>query len=303
MRKLLVEIGCFIAFLAVVFAGLEFLYKDYKSPVDYKIEGYKQSNDGITTLIIGNSHTEALLSPAFSGIAGKTYNVSMGGQDLFHMRILLEKCIEINPQLKNVILGLDYELYGYNFAREQQLWKDRHYYRSCGKMYDMSAANIIMAKSGFFLANRDLAYLFNGPSVPLNVFIPPVLTGNKEKQCIGRAREHSEYKYSTQLEKENEETLRQILILCKKNKLNLILLNTPKSECYIKHFNKSVVKRSKVLYNDIAAEYRFPYLDLFDSNVFTEYDFADFDHLNERGVKKVVEIINAKWPESSNNEK
>lgn len=278
--------------MTTVAAIVEFLYRDYKTPVDYIMLNFNKNKENIKAIITGNSHTDAIGTPDIFEDINSTINLSMGGQDLYHILLLLEKCIPESPRLKLVILGLDYDMAGYNFAKEKQEWKDRYYYPWNKNIYDRSFGNIIMAESGFMRSNRDLSYLFSSQEANQNPsFIPPVAAGNNEHVCRKRALEHSVIKFSRDLAEENLYYLKRISEICKNHNVTLLFVNTPKSTCYTNNYHPEVIKFSSQKYKTFSLQHNIVYLDLFSDTCFTENDFIDFDHLNKQGVDKLLSRI------------
>ena len=290
MKKLFIEL------LLIIISGIgliflfELLYSNYKSPVDYKITSFEKQKNKITGIIIGNSHLDAIGTPKIFGNDSCTINLSMGGHDLFHMLLFIEKCVPEAPNLKYVLLGLDYELIGYNFNVENQAWKDRLYYSFNKNIYDKSLSNIFMANLNFFKANRDLAYIFWKPenSAEQNKFIPPGLEIKSNDGCKKRALEHSLYKFKKKLISENLVYLKKIVLICKKNKVNIIFVNTPKTSCYTSFYKPEVISAARNEYVDFCKKNQLTYVDLFNSTFFNDTDFIDYDHLNEKGIQKLI---------------
>ncbi|MFH2094171.1 MAG: hypothetical protein ABIJ16_00620 [Bacteroidota bacterium] len=292
MRKLLIEISALLIVFSGFVALLEYHYNNYKTPVDFIIDKFDRKKDISSTIIIGNSHAEMLGPVKLLPDSFSTVNISMGGQDLYHILLLLEKCIPEAENLKLVVLGLDYELAGYNLAKEKQEWKDRFYYPWNRNIYDRSFGNIIMAKSNFMRSNRDLSFIFKPQKTDASeLLIPPVSDGNDDYYCKKRAQEHSVYKFNRDLAEENMSYLKRISELCRKNKITLLLINTPKTDCYTHYFNKEVAGFSSGLYKKFSQENKVLFLDLFSDSCYTESDFIDFDHLNEQGVGKIASGI------------
>ncbi len=253
---------------------------------------FNKNKEKIKAIITGNSHTEAIGAPDILEGTNSTFNLSMGGQDLYHILLLLEKCIPESPRLKLVILGLDYDMAGYNFAKEKQEWKDRYYYPWNKNIYDRSFGNIIMAKSDFMRSNRDLSYLFSSQEIDSNpTFIPPVAAENNEYICRKRALEHSVIKFNRNLAEENLNYLIRILEICRNYNVTLLMVNTPKSTCYTNNYNPGVIEFSSQKYTTFSLLHNIAYLDLFSDTCFTENDFIDFDHLNQQGVDKLLSRI------------
>ena len=63
--------------------------------------------------------------------------------------MVLKSFIDSMPNLKYVIIELEYHSLGYNISKFNQDWKDRQYFPYTKELYNKSFANILMAKSNF----------------------------------------------------------------------------------------------------------------------------------------------------------
>src|SRR4030095_13653234 len=196
MKQLTIELLLLALLLVCVFGAFEWNYRGKLSPYDAVFRDLEKQELLITEINIGNSHTGALLQEGLHE-SDRVFNLGLGGQDMFHILTVLQKCLPDCPKLKTVLLGLDYDLLGYNFSMEKQAWKDRQYYPFTGKLYDSSWTNYLAAKSSFIRLNRDMRYLFQLPDTGSHVmskawnFIPVDSTGITKSGAIRRAHEHS----------------------------------------------------------------------------------------------------------------
>lgn len=295
MKRLYFEILGIVLIIAMVLIFLEYQYKGYKNAFDVRFEKLEKQKDSIEVIYIGNSHMGAFKKISISG--KNAFNLSFGGQDLFHMMVVLEKYIPQTPQLHKIILGCDYDMLGYNLDIANQQWKDRQYYPYVGKLYDQSLSNKIMATSNFFRANRDLKYLFRNNENTANKeinFIPISDKKLSKEGCKDRATEHSVIKYDHNYFDENYGYLKKIISICKKHNVSLIVINPPKSECYWNYYQKDVISSNSEAIKKLAQQNKIPFIDLYSSKSFTKDCFIDYDHLNEKGVKKLLEILEHK---------
>lgn len=298
MKKLFFEILLlFISFFAVVFF-LEFRYRNYFSPVDYVFARYDLQKDSVNTIYIGNSHMAAIKDIPLTDSC-IVYNMSIGGQDLFHMMIILEKIIPENSNIRTIVLALDYELIGYDFVVANQIWKDRLYFDYTGKLYKNDFINRTLARSCFFKSNRDLSLLFNRLKPITNNaimqasdinFIPQATTAS-EKECRDRAKEHSITKFNEELVYSNLDYLKLIMNLCDEHNVKLMITNLPKKQCYIEHYHQNPVVLFNKKFLPVIKSSRAIYVDLFSNLVLNDSLFVDADHLNHEGSKVVIDEL------------
>ena len=270
---------------------IEFFYKDYKPPIELKFDNYyRQHNTQV--ILLGNSHVGSLGTPTFDN--KKSFNFSVGGQDIFHFYAILKTILEKKNSIKLIILGVDYDLLGYDYRIANTMWLDRNYYKNTKMLYDSSSTNKIIASSHFFQSNRDFSYLTIEKSIISNntknnehLNFNPVEGGNPKNRAI----EHSFHKFDTILVETNTMYLQELIYLVKKKKINLILVNLPKKNEYYKHYNKKALKVGKKQLKMLANSNQLIFFDFWGSNFFSYEDFNDGDHLSNLGAQKVISIL------------
>jgi hypothetical protein len=278
-----------ISFIGIV-ALLEFLFRYSNNPVENKFSIYSELND-ISIIIIGNSHSAAIGSPiVYDSLL--SYNFSIGGQDIFHMYAILKAIKPKSTSLKKIVIGIDYDLLGYDYKIANQMWMDRLYYKYTNLLYDSSLSNRIMASSNFFLANRDLSnvHVFAiGKNETLETNYLNFLA--KGVDCSRRAIEHSINKFDSSLIQKNLLYLYEINKIAKSKSIELLFVNYPKRDCYYNHYNEDVAIKGKMLISNFSDTTGINFIDLWRNKGFCDEDFLDSDHLSPEGVNKVLKII------------
>ena len=291
MRKLIQTIVLFCLLNGGVIYLLEFRYSGYKSPYDIIFKGVEENKDRYTDIYIGNSHTMALKT--YTGDSNSiVVNIATPGQDLFKTYTILKKWIPLMKNLKKIYFGLDYETIGQNLSLSGLDFEDRQLYTYTDTMYKYSIDNIVMARSNFFRSNRDLKYLYKSQDLEsLQNFIPPV-TILSEENCKKRALEHTQIRFKKNLIEENSGYLTAIIKLAKSYNKKLIIFILPKSSCYKDHSLKENVLFSKNIVDAVLEKNSLSCLDFYTDPSFTQEYFLDYDHLNEKGRKKLIDKIN-----------
>ena len=290
MRKFIYSISTISISFILIVGCLEFLFKNTPNYIEDLFEKL-ESNDSTQVLLLGNSHIQALGEPEIDG--SKSFNFGVGGQDINHMHMILEHVLlkMKKRHLKQVIIGLDYDLLGYNFKIANTMWLDRLYYPVTGKLSDNSYGSILMAKSNFFRANRDFSKLtflnsnLNSKNKALNFL--------DYSPCDRRAKEHSETKFDKSLLHENVKLLESIYFLCKEHNIRLTLINLPKATCYYEFYNKDLVSTAQTIIREFSKDKDVVFYDLWKSDEFNDEMFSDNDHLNEDGAKKFTLKLNS----------
>ena len=275
---------------------IELKYKTYKAPADYLFENYNAVKNDSSLIIIGNSHLGEF-HKLFPASAYKVINFSIGGQDLFREYTVIHKLLAQPNKIKKIMLGLDYDIIGYNQVLSGQDYIDKQYYKYVDTLYEYSAINCAISSLSFFRANRDISFLFKKPvpeeNKPEINFIPLTTAKNlNAEDCKNRAMEHTAIKFNKALIAENSQLLEKLIALCKTKKIELILLNLPKSNCYRSYSNAENIQLGKNKIIELLQKHQLIYYDLYDDTGFFDDDFTDYDHLNEKGIKKVYQKLN-----------
>lgn len=298
-----------------VAAVLEYAYRNYTTVANYLFGTYYKKAATIEALYVGNSHV-GVFTEIFPDETPNVGNMSMGGQDIFRMYTVIKTVVPKSPNLKRIYMGLDYDLVGYNQTKNGDEHYDRVYYPYTGEMYNNTLTNRLMSKSNFFLANRDMAYLFlpEKKKKPIN-FIPvattpaatnntatspaPADTTNKQSikiaepvahktmdpfMCRKRAEEHTLLKYKEKYIPENLRYLLSIIEICQKHQVELIFFCPPKTECYKSSSSAKNVTSAKHIIDSFVVANKATYIDLYNSPLFNDDMFVDFDHLNPAGT-------------------
>ena len=284
MRKFIYSISIISICFILIIGCLEFLFKNTPNYIEDLFEKL-ESNDSTQVLLLGNSHIQALEEPIIDGT--ESFNFGVGGQDIYHMHMILEHVlVKMNKKhLKQVIIGLDYDLLGYSYKTANSIWLDRLYYPVTGKLSENSFGAVLMAKSNFFRANRDFSKLtfvnsnLNSKNKDLNFL--------DYSPCDKRAKEHSETKFNKSLISDNIKLLESIYSLCKNHNIRLTLINLPKGNCYYDFYNKDVVYSAQKILRDFSKNKDVVFYDLWKSDEFNDEMFSDNDHLNNLGKKQL----------------
>lgn len=287
----------FLLIVGGMAAVLEWRYKNYVTVPD--ILYYKLEEDGskYTHLYIGNSHIGAFHAYNPDSNA-KVRNLSLQGQDLFKEWVALKKWLPKMPNVKTVVLGLDYEIIGQNQTLSGEEFLDRQFFRYTDTLYRYSFSNVMMAKSSFFRSNRDIKYLFSngdnmGDPSKMDLNFIPVESRKKvtDAECRKRALEHSLIKFKKAVIPENEVYLERIISLCKERNVKLLVINTPKSECYKGYLYRENSNYAKQQIDSVLSANGIHYYDFDGDPMFAPDDYADYDHITYDASKKLLDSL------------
>jgi hypothetical protein len=293
-----------IAFLVVVLS-LEFFFKDNFNFINYKFQLLREDKSS-SILILGNSHAMALRKPSINGM--DAFNFGVGGQDVYHIYLISKQALATQDKnkIKYIIVGLDYHLMGYDFKIANTLWMDRLYYPDTKTLLDNSMGGRILALSNFFRANRNFkeaiksfSFVENdkkkiGANSKLSKIDENFAVTNSS--CQERSLEHSVHKYNPDLIDSNYKHLKELISLCKKHNVKLILLNFPKKSCYYSYYDSQLIKQVVPKINQLVKGTDVKFIDCWKSEKFNDSMFVDNDHFNPLGTETMVSVLSEFMP-------
>ena len=302
--KLIGEIVILLLVLAFTAFCIEKKYSKFETTADQIFKNYDLYKNDSIVVVLGSSHA-LMLDDYYPDTSKYVVNFSIGGQDLFRENMVLRKIVKDGAKIQRVLLCLDFDALGYNQVLSGEGYIDKQYYRYLDTLYHDGFTNRLMGSSAFFRSNRDISYFFKEAEISSMVKtkggqasgIPYVPLGNgalNEEDCKRRAIEHSSIKFNTDLLFENLGYLSNMIALCKSNKIELLIITTPKMECYRSNSVKKNIDRAKEMImltlkeEGVASSYH----NFYEDTSFTAQDFIDYDHLNQKGVSKLYQKLN-----------
>jgi len=317
-KMFFIEIVGVIIFFTLLIFYLEYSYKGYDTNID-RLFSHIKTRRNAQLAIVGNSHLGPVRNIEMFGLEQRDIiNVSIGGQDIFHSYFLIKDLLETAKDLKYIILGIDYDMFGYSLNSTNQKYIARQYYKHSDTLEDMSMSNRLMASSNFFRTNRDISNLFsarkkqNAKSIVSQTgktterlenesadlqgleFIPIATPEAQSTEfCRKRALELTSIKFSENIVSQNVERIKQIIQLVQGTDSRLIIVVTPKQECFYEYSDKKNIAIGKnslyALMKEFAESVTF--IDFTNHPSFADSLFIDPDHLNRQGVELLVSLI------------
>jgi hypothetical protein len=288
-----------LKFFAVVLAftltmiGIDRLYAPIRTWADTMLDAYKLQKDSIDLVIIGHSHTGAIRQRRIGDL--NTINFSYAGMELKDRLDFLREILKENGHLKYVVMALDYDQVGRKTSDPMVHNMLLPYIVKNETGWDGKLKKL--APNNFLRHNRDLRVLYDYyVSKQYNKndtnFIPVNFTEKTDvSACNKRALELAKISYSDARVQENFQLLAEIRELLAKKGISLVLLNTPKSECFNKTYFENLDTTQVPRLRKFIEDNNLVYADFGRSNAFSEDDFRDFDHLNEKGSRALCDTL------------
>lgn len=86
--------------------------------------------------------------------------------------------------------------------------------------------------------------------------------------------------------------LRAIVDFSKTQNIELIIFNPPKRECFCENVKAETSYLARQKIDSLLTAEHLIYYDFWRDTAFKETDFADYDHLNFEGAKKLIHRLN-----------
>lgn len=268
-----------------------------KIPNDYQLkkEYLDQNAPEINTLILGSSHTFYGINPAY--FSKKTFNAAYVSQTLDLDYEFLNSYQSKLKNLKTVIIPISYFSMFETLETDAERWRIKNYilyygfenkyhftdnYESLSNDIQLNVKKVVKhyALNKSFITSSDLGWGNN-------------FNSKNKKTPRGKYTAEKHTVKNFDLYAANLKSLNGIITLCKKNNINIIFITTPTHKSYYQNLNKiQLEKTTKTISELLKNNSNCKYLNLLDSNKFSNEDFYDADHLNEIGAKKLSLFLN-----------
>lgn len=292
----------FLAFiLPVLILGIIFEILLRRIPNDYKYKRayLDQHASDIQTLYLGNSHVYYGIDPIY--LAPHTFNAAYVAQFLNYDVAILQKYNW--PALRRIIIPVDYlTLYG-KLEDGAESWRKKNYIIYYGIKTDTEIADHMEVLSQFKtnLLKFYAHYFKQDKGITCSVLGWGTGYSAKTKNGLIETGKQAALRHTSKDDrnfKENLQSLETIIDFAQKNHIEIFLLTAPAYKTYTDRLNKIQLKRTLDAAQQLANTHRHvSYFNLLEDPGFTNTDFFDADHLNDKGAKKLTlkvdSLINA----------
>ncbi|MED3645230.1 hypothetical protein P5F75_17930, partial [Caldifermentibacillus hisashii] len=288
-------------------------YKRDRIYLEAKLESLKKRQD-IRLLLAGSSYTMCGLFENQMPLPSR--NIAIDAQDLYYSMISVRTALDYNPNITHCILSFAYYFWGYDLSLSTSLYqykrvtevnypvfKDKHNFS--GVLEDRTQTfltSITPLKKHLFSFEKLLeqqieklkesfedAHYFPYPRVGSAVLKNDEQTNHQLAQK--RAASHNKFfKYQSTVE-ENKKLFADFLEEMNSKGVQIILFVPPVTEYYRNYINPDLISNFYECMEPLKSKFQFTLIDLFNSDQFESGDFYDYDHLNDRGAKKLGKIL------------
>ncbi|WP_025727188.1 hypothetical protein [Heyndrickxia ginsengihumi] len=281
--------------------------------LEAKLESLKKRSD-IRLLLAGSSYTMCGLFEEQMPLPAR--NVAIDAQDLYYTLKTIRTALTYNPNITHCIISFAYYFWGYDLSLSTSIYqykrvtevnypvfKDKHNFSGdpIGETQTFLTSITPLKKSLFSfetwagqyidIIKNNLAdsHYFPYPREDSEVLKHDDVT-NREK-ALERAESHNKFFKYTSTVKENQKLFADFLKEMNNYGIKILLYVPPVTEFYRNSINPCLISDFYACMEPLKANYHFKLIDLFNSDAFENTDFADYDHLNDLGARKLAEIL------------
>jgi hypothetical protein len=277
-----------ISFLIPVFFVMIFLFI-YSNVVIKKITANYKLNSEINKIAIGDSHISLSINDS---ILHSTKNFAAKSENFIYSFYKIVALTNSNPQIDTILLGASYHnfsKYSDNFIFNTSILKIYFYMLPVEVQFEMikkinnPLVFIISSLRNLFISNKYYEWIGGFSNYSTNVLID-------EKSILKRI--NSQYYENGNLcgfSKHNILYFKKIVNYCKKNNIELIIINTPLHKNYKKKIPQVYIDKFYSLITNSNLD-----IIEFDEFDLEDIDFLpDGDHVSKEGSIKTSKIIDS----------
>lgn len=312
IKNYLVKIIFFIIPVLFCMVVLEVFLINIPNDYMFKRKYLDKNASDIETIIFGPSHTFASVRPEF--IDGHAFNVAIGGQSIEYDYKIFNTYKRNFKNLKTIILAVSYPTLWFRLKDHRRGFSLSFNY---DKYYDLESDSSDFNLLNFEVINRPLQINY-GLINQYYIKKKPVMISQKygwgkkfkarpdfKASGIMQAKRQTiidiNSKANQEIMKESIKMINDIIEWGQVNNVNVILLTTPTHDEYRKRISKNQLNITVNTASEMAFKYdNCFYINMFEDNRFTDFDFRDAHHLSPKGATKFSKILNLKIRECQN---
>jgi|WetSurMetagenome_2_1015567.scaffolds.fasta_scaffold56814_2 hypothetical protein len=266
----------------------------------FKYNEIKNNTENYKIIILGSSHSFFGVNPEY--FEDSALNIANVSQDLKYDKFILDKSLVTLTNVKTVILPISYFSLLSDTDSGIESWRKYFYIHWFGypisELFNINSFSVITSYPSkiallslinkYFLKNNfepDWSSSGWGLNYSDENQSDLILTGKKAAE-----RHHIK---DTSFYDRNILLLDEIVAICKKRNIKLLLFTPPAYTSYREHLSqKRLDQMTSLLRNITEINENVTYINLIDDERFIKNDYHDADHLNHTGAKKLSIILN-----------
>jgi hypothetical protein len=253
----------------------------------------------VQILITGTSHAQNGVAPQFLEVPA--FNLGYGSQSLYYDTELVLRYVDSTPNLKLVIFAISYFALEYRLTNSSERWRTGFLRQVYGipsedgnegfKLTNYSRIALYTPKQAIRLASGGF---LGSAEAEANVNQPPaIVTRGEVSEDFGRRRITFHENLMRQVELPyNVAALERGCALLKGRNIAVVFITVPTHHTYYDQINVKSYQRMQETIKQITEKCGVPYFNYMRDDRFTDEDFVNSDHLNERGAETFTRILN-----------
>lgn len=316
-KKILPRAAVFIAFVFLLEAGIRFLYEPYTQYSLYARKEYQSMKGEVDTLFCGTSKTYSGYDPAVydASTGAVSFNLGTGSQPLVTTKELIEDALKVSP-IRTVYLEVSLSTLQKGRNDSARIGATDRFVTLSGKLSSIFHETSSGVQIRKLLYSTRVTNYFDFSAVAANVSYKlssesgtaPEMP-ESEPQYLGRGFLNNDNVYSGKRytdtnitihswkpqihTQENKDLLDEIIELCQKNDVEIILVSPPLPEVLLSHAGD--MNAMHATYQEIADRHGIRFYDMNfyteKNTLFTRELFRDVVHLNRTGADTYTELI------------
>lgn len=297
-RKNFINIILFTLPLLILLLFIEIQVRKIPNDYSFKHQQVLKLGDSINTLILGSSHAFRDVNPEY--LDEFSFNLSNLSQSLYYDLQILKNYIHELPNMEYLILEMSYPSLTHKLNTGEEEWRKYYYYRYMNirglvNFFDLKAYSEI-AQMTFFETFAKLYRYWNGKS-----YITCTERGwgkrvdkfdsfDLDEDGRNTAKRHENFNSDISL---GLDILNQIIDICNEYNIKLYIITFPVWESYREAVNPDKFNITVKVANEMDNKFdNVTYLSFWNHDAFSREDFYDADHLNNKGSKKLTQMLN-----------
>jgi len=263
------------------------ILKERDSIVTSKRYLFESNKSSIECLIIGTSHTFMGINPKLFPF--KTINIAENGKPIEVDIEIIEKNINNLPNLKYVIIPIDYFTLYFSGMKERSTAKFYHHWNlKDGMIRSYSSERYHFFTCGYSFYNEILKKQTNDSNSGYNPEVNDFSKSTPSQQknyCEKKMDSWNQFFIDTSISIYVQKRVQKLVTLLKEKKIHTILVTMPVSEAFSKEYDKNLVRKNSLFIQKLSKESNSLYINLENYYQFKNDSlFNDGDHLNSKGA-------------------
>lgn len=295
MKRFIKYVIIFSSFIALTLSLGEIVVRHISNTYSTKDKYLREDADEIRTLILGNSQTFFGIIP--DSLQSEAFNLANTSQNYEYDWRLLKHYYSLMPELKTVIIPVSYlSFFDPPFEKSDDKWNEIYYkiYNGIDKYPDFSRYNLELSNiyvyqgklKGAITGNRHGLCSPKGFGLDFN--IDSRVQGWKNTAKFHAAKHTApDDRYNAY----NIAFLDSLLNFCVSHDITPLMITTPTWKGYREALDPKQLKRTYYITDSIVRSRSIYYHDYSADSRFTDEDFYDADHLNDKGAVKFTRIL------------